>query len=70
METLDAIKDRRTIRRFSDKKIDENILKKILDAGRLAPSTGNIPSVRYLVVESEASKKVVADVAKLLLLPL
>ena len=63
MDTLQCIKTRRSIRKFLDKKIPDSALWQILEAGNLAPSSGNIQNWRFLVVEDEAKKKMIAKAA-------
>jgi nitroreductase len=41
MDTWDAIRARRNVRAFSDRRIDDNDLERILEAGWLAPSANN-----------------------------
>lgn len=41
METWDAITSRRNVREFADRPIEENVLDRILEAGRRAPSSRN-----------------------------
>ncbi|MDR1216757.1 MAG: nitroreductase [Treponema sp.] len=50
METIAAIENRRSIRRFIDKEIDKNIIEKIMEAGILAPSGKNAQPWKYIVV--------------------
>lgn len=45
-----AVKKRRSIRSFQQKKVGLKILKEILNAGRLAPSGANIQPLNYLLV--------------------
>ncbi len=52
MDVYEAAIKRRTIRRFKQKPIPFEILKKIVDAGRLAPSSANLQPVEYIVVDS------------------
>ena len=47
---LDLIKRRRSVRHFAKRPIPEDILNKILEAGRWAPSGANIQPRRFLVV--------------------
>jgi len=42
---------RRTIRRFQDKVIPENILTKLINAARLAPSSSNIQPSEFIVID-------------------
>ncbi|MEM2981139.1 MAG: nitroreductase family protein [Thermoproteota archaeon] len=46
----EAAVSRRTIRRFLQKPIPTQILKKLLNAARLAPSSGNIQPCEYVLV--------------------
>lgn len=41
METWEAITSRRNVRAFADRKIEEDVLDRILEAGRRAPSSRN-----------------------------
>lgn len=53
MEYYDLIKSRESIRSYDpDRPLSESVLKKILDAGRLAPSACNIQPWKFLVVSS------------------
>lgn len=57
-----AIKTRRSIRQFTDEKIPEEVLDKIIEAGRLAPTGGNSQSTGYIIIEknlAEAEKHAV-----------
>ena len=60
MEFYKLISERETIRNYNpDKKVPEEILKRILNAGRLAPSAANHqPWTFYLVSSDEMLKKV------------
>jgi nitroreductase len=50
MKVYDAIISRRSIRRFYQKPIDPEILKKCVNAGRLAPSAANLQPLEYIIV--------------------
>ncbi|MBN2481430.1 MAG: nitroreductase family protein [Bacteroidales bacterium] len=60
MEYADLIRSRESIRNYDPKRpVDKEILKKILEAGRVAPSAKNIQPWKFLVVSSpEMLKKV------------
>ncbi len=47
----DAVCQRRTIRRFQDKSISREILLKLVNAARLAPSGANIQPCEYIIVD-------------------
>ncbi|MBN2157067.1 MAG: nitroreductase family protein [Candidatus Lokiarchaeota archaeon] len=51
MEFNDVITFRRSVRKFQPDKVPEEILKRILEAARLAPTWANKQGVRYLVVD-------------------
>ncbi len=50
MDTLTAIDTLRTVRRFSDRPVDEDVLRRILDAGRRAGSSKNLQRWDFVVV--------------------
>ena len=50
MEFKNVILGRRSIRRFKQKPINKEILLKLIEAARLAPSAGNIQPLKYLIV--------------------
>jgi nitroreductase len=56
MSFLDLIFSRRSIRRYQSKEIPEEALRQILEAGRQAPSSGNMQAIRFVVVKA-ADKK-------------
>ncbi|MBN1635426.1 MAG: nitroreductase family protein [Deltaproteobacteria bacterium] len=53
---LDLIKTRRSIRNFTDKNIDDELVDKILEAGRWAPSGLNNQPWRFAVVKDQGLK--------------
>lgn len=53
MEVEEAIKKRTAVRKFSNKKLEQEILDKILEAGRLAPTAKNIQPIKIYVVNSK-----------------
>jgi len=57
MELLEAIKSRRSIRKFKSDEIPENYVTELIDAGRLAPSGTNLQPTRYVVIKSEDIRK-------------
>jgi len=56
-EVLNAIKNRRTIRKFKSDPIDEEKLQMILEAGRWAPSFSNLQPWRFIVTRDQGTKK-------------
>jgi len=60
MEFYDLIRSRESVRNYDpDRPVSKEILERILDAGRLAPSACNIQPYKFLVISSsEKLKKV------------
>jgi len=63
MEVLDAIRTRRSIRKYRSEPIPEEKLRTILEAARLAPSAANRQPWRFIVVQDVDRKKALARVA-------
>ncbi len=57
METIEAIKTRRSIREFTDENITDKTIEGILEAGRWAPSGLNNQAWRFIVVRNEDTKE-------------
>ncbi len=57
MSILDAILKRRSIRRYRSEPIPEEVLKNILEAGRLAPSADNLQPWHFIVVTDSRTKE-------------
>ena len=52
MNVYEATIKRRTIRRFKQKPIPFETLKKLVNAGRLAPSSANLQPIEHIVIDS------------------
>ena len=63
MDTLEAIKRRRSIREFTDEPVSREILTEILDAARWAPTTSNQQRWRFIVVTDPTVKEMVKKVS-------
>ena len=61
MDTLVAISARRSIRRYKPERVMDDDLKKILEAGRQAPSAGNRQPWHFIVVRDPETKRKVAE---------
>lgn len=57
MEFFDVIKSRTSTRKFSNRTVSDDILKKILEAGRLAPSAKNLQPQKIFVIRSDNGLK-------------
>lgn len=51
MHIFEIIKTRRSIRRFSQEKLDRNFLIELVDAARCAPAKANIQPLEYIIVD-------------------
>ncbi len=63
MNLLDIIKNRRSIRKFEDKKIPEEVIDKLAEALIWAPSAGNLQSRKFYFVFNQEIKKELAKAA-------
>ncbi|MCJ7620194.1 MAG: nitroreductase family protein, partial [Anaerolineae bacterium] len=50
VEVCEAIRNRRSIRRFTDQPLPKDALDKLLEAARWAPCGGNLQRWRFVVV--------------------
>ncbi len=57
MDVFKAIESRRSIRKYKDQRIPDDLLHKILEAGQLAPSAANRQPWGVIVVRSPDAKK-------------
>lgn len=53
MEFLQLVKERHSVRKFSDRKVEREKLDLILEAGRVAPTAVNYQPQRILVIDSK-----------------
>lgn len=63
MQTLDAIKTRRTIRKFTEDPVSHEVIEKIVEASAYAPSWKNTQTARYIIIEETALKDRIAKEA-------
>lgn len=61
MDTLECIRTRRSIRKYKDKPVEWEKVSNILDAGRMAPSAGNVQNWKFIIIRDEAARKKVSD---------
>jgi len=57
MEVFEAIKERRSIRKYLPKEVEREKLLRVLEAGRLAPSARNRQEWRFAVVISKEKRE-------------
>lgn len=63
MEVFDAIKARRSIRKFLDKPVEPEKLQTVLEAARMAPSWANMQCWRFVVVQDQQVKAQISELS-------
>jgi nitroreductase len=63
MDVFEAIKTRRSVRKYLQKQIPDEKLEMIFEAARLAPSAANRQPWRFVVVQDASRKKALAAAA-------
>jgi len=61
VDFFEAIKNRRSIRRYTKEKVSDDLLLEILDAGRWAPSAGNSQPWNFIVLRDKEVRERVAE---------
>jgi nitroreductase len=64
MDVEDAIKKRRTIRRFKQNPIPLDTLKKLIDLARIAPMAKNIQALEFIIVREKENVKELFSMVK------
>ena len=68
MNFYDVVKSRRTIRDFSEKKVDKDTIERILSAGLMAPTNDHMRSWEFVVLtEKETIEKIIKPVKETIL---
>jgi nitroreductase len=63
MDVFEAIEARRSIRRYRDESVPQDIINKILEAARIAPSSSNTQSWKFKVVTDAATRHELREIA-------
>lgn len=61
MDIYEIIKARKSVRSFQKKDVPEEVIARLLEAARLAPSASNRQEWRFVVVRDAAARKALAD---------
>ncbi len=64
MDVYDAMKQRRSVRKFEDRDIPDDVLSRVLDAGIMAPTGRNLQEWKYVVVTDPEMRKSLAGAAE------
>ena len=60
MDVFDAIRSRRSIRKYKDKQVPWDNMVTILQAGKYAPSAGNLQNWKFIVIQTDPKRKSIA----------
>ena len=63
MNSLECIRTRRSVRKFTEQKVPHELLEELVETARFAPSWKNTQIVRYIAVEDAALKARIAEEA-------
>ncbi len=63
METLEAIRTRRSVRKFSDRPVEPEKLQAVLEAVQQAPSWANMQCWRFVVVEDRKVRERISELS-------
>ncbi len=61
MNAIDLLKDRRSVRKYKQQKVDRKLMEEIIELSKWAPSWANFQIARYTLIDDEALIKRVAD---------
>lgn len=64
MNVYDAVKSRRTIRKFKQEPIKKEDIIQIIDCARLAPYGANLQPLKFAVIEDEAQRRAIFPMIK------
>jgi len=64
MTVFEAVSTRRSIRKFTSQDVPMQILGVVLDAGRYAPSAGNLQNWRFILVKEDGIRQRIAESAQ------
>ena len=68
MELLDAIKGRRSTRRFKNQELTQETIQELLDLAIWAPTASNVQPWGFVVIQDQKKMKEISDQAKAILL--
>ncbi len=61
MDAINMLKSRRSVRKFTDEKVDRELIKEIVDVARYSPTWANSQTTRYTVVDDAATLDKIAN---------
>jgi nitroreductase len=60
---IQEIRDRRSIRKYTNQAVDDQMIMQVLESGRLAPSGSNTQPWQFIVVQSDEMRQQLSDVS-------
>ena len=60
MDVFECIRTRRSVRKFKDKQVPWDNIVTIMQAGKYAPSAGNLQNWKFIVVKDDAKRKAIS----------
>lgn len=57
MDAITMLRERRSVRRFKQEKVEKEIMKEIIETSTFAPTWANFQIVRYTIVEDADLKE-------------
>lgn len=63
MDVIEAIKTRRSVRKYSDRPVEEEKINQVLEAARLSPSSANGQNWHFIVVRDKGKLKKLLEAA-------
>ncbi len=61
MDVYEAIRTRQSVRQYKPDQVPDDVLDRVMDAARLAPSAGNKQPWRFIIVTDDAMREQVAE---------
>jgi len=62
MEALEAIRNRRSVRRYLSQPIPKEVIEQIVDCGRWAPTAMNLQPWKFVVIADESMRSKIANI--------
>ena len=63
MEFGTVLRTRRSVRSFADRDVPDDVLRKVLEGARMAPSANNVQPWRFIVVKDAAARRRIGELA-------
>jgi len=64
MDAMEALRTRRSCRKFLDREVDRQLVAQVVDAGRLAATARNEQPWEFVVVTNKAARRRIADLTE------